>query len=384
MKKIIVVALSLTISYSAYARGTSQAVLINPYFGLGYVNPGDINDKITYDTVGIQNFIDDASTIHWAKNIGAFLGYRFSHRFNVGLVFDYASLGKFISQESNTAFPIFHPSQNGSTTPMTAKYYEFNTSSSAFSIGPAFYYTLYNRGKLSIDTGLGILYAMRVRYLEDITYGDSATDLNLNKLPNLHQTIASGTGFGFMLNVSTAYYITNYLGVGLDLGYRYLKVGSLTDANGNEVIFEYPNGSTDNPPSNMSLNFSGIYFGLSLKFDINIDSDSSQSSKDDNSTVKDNKWETEDEKQPEELNTNWDSPAPVSTGPTTEDLRDLKKQIQRKWNKMQSEKTPEAQKKAERYRKLYDVTGKLEKDWSQFTPESRRDKMEKIKTILAR
>ncbi len=379
MKKTVLLVLVALSCSLAHARGTSQAVVINPYFSLGYINPTDINDKITYDTVGIQNFIDGASTIHWAKNLGAFMGYRFGHRFNVGLLFDYATAGKFISQESDTAFPIYHPSQNGSTTPITANYYEFNTSYNAFSIGPAFYYTLYSRGKLTIDTGVGILYAMKVRYAEDITYGDSADDPALNTSPNLHQVIASGTGFGFNLMVSTSYYLTNYMGLGLDLSYRYLKCGSLKE-NGTTVPFEYPNGALDNPPTNMSVSFSGIYFGLSLKFDINIDGsgDAKEAAAE---TTTDNKWSTEP--QPEEMNTSWDTPA-TAAGPTIDELRDIKKQIQRKWNDAQEGKTPEAQKRAERYRKLYDISSKLEKDWSQFTPESRAEKIEKIKTILSR
>jgi hypothetical protein len=385
MKKTFILVLFFISLFSVHARGTSQAVLINPYFSLGYVNPSDINDKITTETVGIQNFIDDASTIHWAKNIGAMLGYRFNHRFNVGLLFDYTSAGKFISQESSTAFPIYHPSRNGSLTPLSAKYYEFNTSYSAFSIGPAFYYTIYNSGKLALDAGLGILYAMKVRYLEDITYGNSASDPNLNKAPYLHQYDASGSGFGFLFNVSAAYYLTNYMGIGLDVGYRYLKCGSLTDANGTTVPFEFPNGSTDSPPTNMSVSFSGIYFGLSLKFDINLDSssDTEKVSSETKDEAKD-KWNTEP--QAEEFNTSWDSApvTPVQSGPSIDELKDVKKQIQRKWNAMQESKTPEAQTRAERYRKLYDITNKLEKDWGQFTPDSRRDKLDKIKTILSR
>ena len=384
MKKTILLAFLFCFASSVYSRGTSQAIVVNPYFGLGYINPSDINDKITYDTVGIQNFITDASTIHWAKNIGAFAGYRFSHRFHVGLVFDYATTGKFISQESTTAFPIFHPTQNGSTTPMSAKYYEFNTSYNAFSMGPAFYYSIYNSGKIAIDAGLGLLYAMKVKYAEDITYGDSSSDPDLNKLPNLHQVIATGKGFGFMLNASASYYLTNYMGIGLDFGYRYLNIGTLKDADGNVVPFEYPNGAQDNPPANMKVGFSGMYFGLSLKFDINIEG-SSASTEDKSIPSEDAKWSTEPTTaQPEELNTSWDTPAAQASGPAIEDLRDLKKQIQRKWNRAQEEKTPEAQKKSDRYRRLYDISTKLEKDWGQFTPESRRDKIEKIKTILSR
>lgn len=374
MKKTILLALLALSCSFAHARGTSQAIVVSPYFSLGYVNPVDINDKITDTTSGLSSFLDDASSIHWAKNFGSYIGYRFSHRFNVGLLLDYSSAGKFISQESDTAFPIFHPVTKAVT---TAKYYEFNTSYNAFSIGPAFYYTLYNRGKLAIDAGLGILYAMRVKYVEDMTFGNSSSDPALNNSTNLNQIVATGSGFGFSLAVSTAYYLTNYMGLGLDLGYRYLKCGSLKQ-NGVDVPFEYPDGTTDG--SNMSVSFSGIYFGLSLKFDINIEgsSDTKEASAE---VAADSKWSTEP--QAEEMNTSWDTPAPAA-GPSIDELRDLKKQIQRKWNSAQEDKSPDGQKKSERYRKLYDISNKLEKDWSQFTPESRAEKLDKIKTILSR
>ena len=312
------------------------------------------------------------------------MGYRFGQRFNVGFILDYTSAGKFISKESSTAFSMYHPSQNGSVTPMTATYYEFNTSYNAFSVGPALYYTLYSSGKLSMDAGLGALYAMKVNYFEDITYGSSSSDPALNQAPNLHQVIGSGSGFGFTFNVSTAYYLTNYMGVGLDLGYRYLKVGTLKDASGNVIKFEYPNGAHDTSPANMTVNFSGIYFGLSMKFDIDIEDGSPSTAVEETSAT--DKWNSNaEDKQPEELNTNWDTqPVPPTDGPTVEDMHDIKKQIQRKWNKAQEGKTPDDQKKAERYRKLYDISSKLEKDWGQFTPESRKDKIEKIKTILSR
>jgi len=385
MKKIILLVFLVLACSNAGARGTSQAVLINPYFGLGYINPTDINDKITYPTLGIENFVTDASTLKWAKNFGGFLGYRFSQRFNVGLVLDYTSTGKFISKEDTTAFNIYHPSQNGSLTPMTAKYYEFNTSCKAFSIGPALYYTIYNSGKLSLDTGLGVLYAMKVNYFEDMTYGNSSSDPALDQAPNLHQVIGSGSGFGFMFNVTTAYYLTNYMGVGLDFGYRYLKVGTLKDASGNVITFGYPNGGVDNPPKNMTVNFSGVYFGLSLKFDINIEDSAGSTLGEETPSSDANKWSPEaEDKEPVELNTNWDTQPVPATGPTADEMNDLKKQIQRKWNRAKEGKTPDDQKKAERYRKLYDISTKLEKDWGQFTPESRKDKIEKIKTILSR
>ncbi|MEI6093624.1 MAG: hypothetical protein WCQ47_08115, partial [bacterium] len=65
-----------------------------------------------------------------------------------------------------------------------------------------------------------------------------------------------------------------------------------------------------------------------------------------------------------------------------DELRDIKKQVQRKWNDLRNDTSADAQKTADRYRRLYDVVTKLEKDWDQFTPQSKAAKVEKIKAII--
>jgi len=374
MKKItLVITCCLLTSFSLYARGTAQAIVVNPYFGFGYVNPADINDKITMSPGGVQTAVPDAGSIHWAKDIGAFIGYRFNHRFNVGLIFDRTIYGTLASRSDSAGFPVWHPSSQAEIT--GAKFYEFSSGANAFAFGPAFYYTVYSGGKLTFDAGLGILYA-KTNYYEDASYSMTSSSSGVQ----VASLTGSGSAFGFLLNTSTTYYFTNYLGLAFDLGYRYLKCGSLTDVNGNTMKFQFNNGTVDT--TNMTVDFSGLYFGFGLKIDFNIAGSGTVA---ESKPAEEQNW-NDKPAAGSELNTNWENaPAPTTEeGPTLEDIRGLKKQVQRKYNEIKTSGAPDAQVKAERYQKLYDITNRLEKDWDQFNPKSRKDKIEKIKLILSR
>ncbi len=376
-KKIIFVVLfSLFLSSSAFARGSASAILVDPYFGLGALSLGgssDINDKIS----DIATFIPGASKITWAKNFGVSMGYRFKHRYSVVLLIDYSTASTFFSRDESTAFKVF----NGSTTAASAKYYEFSGGFSGTAFGPAFYYTLYNGGKLTFDMGLGILYALKINYHEDATYSATGSSDTAGLAKNLKSITGTGKGFGFLLGTSTSYYFTNYLGLSFDLAYKYLRSGNITDANGNVVNFTWADGTTDPTPVPLVVNMSGIYMGLSLKIEFDLDSSKAPVAK------SEEPYAQEPSKQPQELNAGWEE-TPVAvpmadSGPSIEEIRDLKKQVQRKWNDLRNDTSADAQKKADRYRRLYDITTKLEKDWDQFTPQSKAGKIEKIKVILA-
>jgi hypothetical protein len=378
-KKIILAVLAVGISTSVFARGTSSAVFINPYFDMGALGIGgssDLNEKVA----DIQTFIPEASGAGFAKSFGVMMGYRFKHRYNIGLIFDYTKAGTFFSREDTTAFSIY----NGSTAARSARYYEFNGGFSGTTIGPAFYYTVYNGGKLTLDVGLGILYALKINYFEDSTWSATSSEDTAGLTNNLRSVSGSGKGFGFLLGTSTSYYFTNYLGLSFDLAYKYLKAGSITDADGNEINFTWADGTTDPTPIPLSVNLSGLYFGLSLKieFDLGSGTPAPQASSAEEG------YAPESSEQAQEVSSSWeDTPvaAPMTeAGPTIEELRDIKKQVQRKWNDLRSDTTVDAQKKADRYGRLYDIVTKFEKDWDQFSPQSRAGKMEKIRLILSR
>jgi len=376
-KTTLALILAMLMGSSLYARGTSQAIVISPYFNFGYVSPGDINDKITMDPGGIQSFVPDAGTIRWAKDFGVFMGYRFKHRFNIGLIIDRTSYGRMITRDDPAGFAIWHP--NSTTQISGVKYYEFSTGGSAISFGPAFYYNVFSGGRLSFDAGLGILYA-KGNYHQDATYGSSPDDPNVSG-SHLNQISGSGSGFGFMLDTTTTYYLTNYMGLSFKLGYRYLKFNTLTDANGDVMKFMFNNGTFDSP--NMTMDFSGVYFGLGLQIDFNINS-GKPTSEAAPITEEQNTWN--DKAAGTELNNaGWETPPlPVEEGPSIDDIRGIKKQVQRKYNEAKTSGAPDAQAKTERYQKLYDITNRLERDWDQFSPKSRKDKIEKIKLILSR
>jgi len=323
MKKITLIMICcLFSSVGLYARGTSQAILVNPYLYFGYTSPSDINEKITMDPGGIKTFVTDAGTIHWAKNIGAFVGYRFSHRFNVGLIFDRISYGTTISKSDSAGFSVWHPS---SVTQITgAKFYEFSSGGSSFNFGPAFYYTIYSGGRLGFDAGLGILYG-KTSYHQDASYSKTSSSSGVQTA----SLSGSGSAFGFQLNTSTTYYFTNYIGLAFDLGYRYLKCNSLTDANGNEMKFQFNNGTTDT--SNMTLNFSGIYFGLGLKIDFNIGGAAEASAE--SKPTEEQGWN--DKPAAGSELTGWENaPVPTEEGPTMEDIKTLKKQVKENITKL--------------------------------------------------
>lgn len=371
-KKIILAFLAVGLSSSVFARGTSSSIFVAPYFGMGALGLGgssDINDKIA----DIGTDIPNASKISWSKNFGAFMGYRFKHRYNVGLIIDYTSASKSFSEEDTAAFSFYY----GTTTKVSGKYYEFSGGFSGTAFGPAFYYTIYNGGKLTFDLGLGILYAMKVNYFEDKSYSTIGSTDTAGLAQNAKSVSGSGKGFGFLLGTSTAYYFTNYMGIAFDLAYKYLKSSSITDANGNELYFTWADGTTDPTPVPLSVNLSGLYFGLSLKIEFDLSSSSSSVKSESKTTT-----ETSDS------GAGWED-TPVSApdggeGPSIEELRDIKKQVQRKWNDLRNDTSTDAQKTADRYRRLYDVVTKLEKDWDQFTPQSKAAKVEKIKAIINR
>jgi hypothetical protein len=379
-KKIILAVLALGISTNVFARGTSSALLIDPFFSMGALGIGgssDLNDKID----DISAFIPDAAGPKFSKSFGVMIGYRFKHRYNIGLIFDYTSAGTFFSREETTPFSIY----NGTTTARSARYYEFNGGFSGTAIGPALYYTVYNGGKLTFDVGLGILYAFKINYFDDSTWSATSSSDTTGLTNNLRSVSGSGKGFGFLLGTSTSYYFTNYLGLSFDLAYKYLKAGSISDADGNEINFTWADGTTDPTPAPLSVNLSGLYFGLSLKIEFDIGAGGSAPTE---AKAAEEGYAPETAAQSQEMTAGWeDTPvaAPMTeAGPTIEELRDVKKQVQRKWNDLRSDTSADAQKKADRYRRLYDVVTKFEKDWDQFSPQSRAGKMDKIRLILTR
>ena len=160
-KKIILAVIAIGLGSNVFARGTSSAIFVNPYFNMGALGIGgtsDLNDKIDdirngNSSKGVLG-IETAADIKWSKNLGVFMGYRFKHRYNLGLMIDYTSGSAFFSKESSTAFNFYY----GSTTPVAGKYYEYGSGFSDTAFGPALYYTAYNGGKLTFDVGFGLLY----------------------------------------------------------------------------------------------------------------------------------------------------------------------------------------------------------------------------------
>ena len=384
-KKIIFTVLAIALSSNVFARGTSSAIFVNPYFNMGALGLGgtsDLNDKI--DDIRNGNTsksvlgIETASDIKWSKSLGAFMGYRFKHRYNLGLIIDYTSAGTSFSKENSTAFNFYY----GSTTPIAGKYYEYGSGFSGTAFGPALYYTAYNGGKLTLDVGFGILYAMKINYHENMTYSTVSSSDASGLAKNAVSVLGSGKGFGFLLGTSTSYYFTNYMGMSFDLGYKYLKSGALTDSNGKEIDFTWADGTQDPTPVPLSVNLSALYFGISLKVEFDISSSGTNVA-----AASSENASPEGTKQPQEMTTGWEDTAVApgsETGPTIEELRDVKKQVQRKWNDLRGDTSADAQKKADRYRRLYDIVVKFEKDWDQATPAIRAQRLEKIKAFLAR
>ena len=382
-KTIILAVLAIALNSNVFARGTSSAIFINPYFSMGALGLGgtsDLNDKI--DDIRNGNTsksvlgIETAADIKWSKSLGAFMGYRFKHRYNLGLLIDYTSAGAAFSKESSTAFNFYY----GSTTPTVGKYYEYSSGFSGTAFGPALYYTAYNGGKLTFDLGFGILYAMKINYHEDMSYSTSSSSDTAGLSKNARSVLGSGKGFGFLLGTSTSYYFTNYMGMSFDLGYKYLKSGTLTDSSGKEIDFTWADGTQDPNPVPLSVNLSALYFGFSLKIEFDISSSPA-------AAASDNAASSEGAKQSKDTTSGWEdtSVTPGSeAGPAIEELHDVKKQVQRKWNDLRGDTSAEAQKKADRYRRLYDIVVKFEKEWDQTAPAIRAQRLEKIKAFLVR
>ncbi|MBN1114525.1 MAG: hypothetical protein JXA66_04230 [Oligoflexia bacterium] len=345
-----------------YSRGTSSAVIVDVYGGLGFVNPADINAKIIDPDYGLASFFEATSSAKWAKNFGAFVGYQFNYRYSVGLLFDYAKVTSYLMEESDTAYAAKFP-----TSPSLNVYaYEFNSGGSAFSLGPAFNMVLYSRGRLAFGAGLGILYAPSVSYYEDIAAWTSSADTTAD--PDELNTIeGKGSAFGFLFNISGMYYFTDYFGTALNVGYRYLKASSLKDLDGNEIAFSFPDGSTDDSAAPMSMALSGIYFGLSLKLEFNFSGGKS-----------DDSWsQSSEEGFHDELNTDW---APVEAAPSVNDLIELKSQARKKYQNANSAGDSAM---ANRYRRLYNIVDRIEKsEWDTLSNSAKKEKIEKIKRIL--
>lgn len=371
-KTVLIFIFCSLVSFNIYARGTARAIVVDPYFGFGYMSPSDINDKITMDPGGVGTIVPGAGPIHWDRNLGTFIGYRFNHRFNVGLIFDYSVFNKLLSRDDPAGFPIWHPSSK--TQISGAKYYEFSTGSNAFSFGPAFYYSIFSGGKLTFDAGLGILYA-KVKYVQSAVYSKISSS---DPAPIVSSLSGSGSAFGFAINTATGYYFTNYLALAFNLGYRYLKCNSLYDASGNLMKFQFNNGVYDT--GNMTVNFSGFYFSFGVKVDFNISGVDTAAG---TAPEEQNAWNGKPAGS--DVNAGWEQPPLANEGgPTLEDVHNLKKQVQRKYSEVKTSNLPDAQMKMERYQKLYDITNRLERDWDQYNPKSRMDKIEKIKLILSR
>lgn len=378
--KSFIILLFITLSINLSARGSSSAVTIFPYFQMGYIGPTDVNDTL----LSISNSMSDVPTasIKWNKSFGAFLGYKFNNRYNVGLVFDYTTVGANIIHQSSTAFNVVHPQVTGTT---TAKIYEHVTGLTSIGIGPAMYYTVYNRGKLDIDLGLTFLYVPKVKYFGDFAYGD--TDAELSQSTNLTQREGSGSTFAVVANVSTAYYFTNYLGASIDLSYRYYGKAGLKDAAGTALPFIEADGTDDG--TNMGVSLSGFYFGISLRGEINLGGDK-RTYEPKKEEPEEDKWLEETKKEePKEEDLDWDIEEETETtttyiagGPSIAELRELKKQTQTKWHDARKSNATDSKVKTKRYERLYDIINRLEKNWDHFTAQSKKEKIEKIITIL--
>ncbi|MEI6092731.1 MAG: hypothetical protein WCQ47_03505, partial [bacterium] len=274
-KTIILAFLTIGLSSSVFARGSSSSVFVDPYFSMGALSLGGPSD-INYKILDIGNDITGASKISWGRSFGAFMGYRFKHRYNVGLIIDYTTAKTIFSEEGATAFSFYFDSESIKT----GKYYEFSGGFSGLAFGPAFYYTVYNGGKFNFDLGLGILYATKVSYFEDKTYSTIGSTDTAGLTQHAKSISGTGKGFGFLLGTSSAYYFTDYMGISFDLAYKYLKSNSLTDANGTVIDYIDAKGVKDSPSIPLSVNLSGLYFGLSLKVEFDIASSSSSAKTD--------------------------------------------------------------------------------------------------------
>lgn len=370
MKKFIILIICF-MSSSLFSRGSDSTFTFFPYFNMGYVGLTDVNDSIY--SAATENGLDP-SEIHLIMSFGGFFGYRFNHRYNVGLVFDYNRGSSYMFRQEESAFNIVHP-EAGNTTGLM---YEYATGFSTIGLGPAFYFTILNYGKLSLDAFLSILYILKVSYYADTTFGD--TEADLNNANNLYQVSGSGSTYAIGFGVSGVYYFTNYLGASLDLGYRLYGKATLKDSNGNVVPFIYADGTAD---GNLGINLSGFYFGVAVRGEFDFSGSSSYSRP--KPKEKEDTWEAEPFYEEESVDWEEETTAPVIKnveGPSLSELEGLKKEAKDKWYQNRSLKTPDAQQKAIRYERLYDIINRLEKDWNHFTPDSRKEKISKIKNIL--
>jgi hypothetical protein len=378
MKSFIVLIL-FTLSMNLSARGSSSAITFFPYFQMGYINPVDVNDTLRSISTSMTEV--PTASVKWNKSAGAFLGYRFYNRYNVGFVFDYTKVGASIIHQSNTAFSVVHPDAASGT---TAKIYEHLTGITSIGIGPAMYYTVYNRGKLAIDLGLTFLYVPKVKYFADSAFGDVEADLN--KSTNLEQREGSGSTYAVIANVSTAYYFTNYLGASIDLSYRYYGNAGINDPAGTALPFIEADGTQN---GTMGISLSGFYFGASLRGEFNFGG-TRKRYKPKKEPKEEDKWLEEAKEEPKEEDLDWsieeetktEATTYISGGPSIAELRELKKQTQGKWHDARKSSASDSKVKSKRYERLYDIINRLEKNWDHFTAQSKKEKIEKIITIL--
>jgi len=357
---MILFSIILILTNQAFSRGYDKSINLKAYGGMGFINPSDINAKLNDDNNGLASFdnyegsLDKMSS---AINFGAILSYQFNYRFNIGLMFDYISSSSISSYNSDTSFiiPINKNDQ-------TINYYEFNQGLSASSIGLVSSYCFYSQRRLLLDLVAGVLYAFKINYYEDIYYGVGGID-------NPIQNDASASSLGFLLGVNLSYLLTRNLTLNIDANYRFLSVNSLKGPGGVEYPFTFPNGELDDSAP-MSLNLSGVYLGLGLRYDFALGSSNNPDSyllHDSSSPSFDKKRFKEGFKKSDfETNKN--------------ELSDLKIEARKKYRQAVDKKDTKAQ---DTYNKLYDIIDKLEKgDWDKLSKSQKEDKIDKIKKLL--
>lgn len=353
-------------SYDAFSRGSDRTINAKIYGGLGFIDPGDVNEKILNTSSGYASFGDDfinsASSVSNSYNFGAMLGYQFKYRFNLSLLFDYSSFSSLSSVASETPFNFKY---DGKT--KTGNYYEYSTGATAYSAGLLASYNFYNNKRIGLDLLAGVLYAFSVNYYEDILFrvgGAESPDPN----------DATGSGLGFLFGVNFNYLLFRNLSLGFDFSYKILNFTSLIGSDGDEYPFKYPSGASDtaNATAPMSVDFSGLYCLLSLRYDFSL-----SRNYDDSSLDKDefSGFTFDEKKYKKELKKN-----DLELDQTRSELLDLKKDARKKYKEAVDKKDLKAQ---DTYNKVYDIIDKLEKgSWDSLSKEQKIDKLDKIKKIL--
>lgn len=357
-------------SNNIFARGSDRSINAKIYGGLGFINPGDVNAKITDPTSGFASFGDSntpfsdyANSVSNSYNFGAMLGYQFNYRFNISLIFDYSTFSSVSSMASDTAFDFVYNSVN-----KTGSFYEYATGATAYSTGLIASYNFYDNKRIGLEILAGLLYAFSVDYYEDISFIESGTE-------KYYPKDATASGLGFLFGVNFNYLLFRNLSLGFDFSYKILKFDSLIGSDGYTYDFKYPSGASDstNASAPMSLDFSGLYCMLSLRYDFALNSSYS----DDNGSSKDefSGFTFDESKYKKELKKDV-----IGFDKTKEELLDLKKDARKKYKAAVDRKDIKAQ---DTYNKIYDIIDKLEKgSWDSLSKEQKADKLDKIKKIL--